>query len=138
VQHEINSHPIQIELELEDNLPRLNGSKEHLQGVWINLVMNAIDAFEDQPGLVVISTQYVNDEFRIIIADNGKGIPAEKLTRIFEPFYTTKEAGKGTGLGLSLCHRTVKQHGGIITAESKIGKGTKFIVTLPAAPSFRT
>lgn len=138
VQHEINSRPIRIDLELEDNLPRLNGSKDHLQGVWINLVMNAIDAFEDQPGVIVINTQYVNEEFRVTISDNAKGIPEEKLTRIFEPFYTTKDAGKGTGLGLSLCHRTVKQHGGIITAESKIGKGTKFIVTLPSTPSFRT
>ncbi len=138
VQHEINSHPIQIRLELEDNLPRLNGSKDHLQGVWINLLMNAIDSFEEQAGEIVISTQYGNDEFRVIVSDNGKGIPEDKLTRIFEPFYTTKEAGRGTGLGLSLCHRTVKQHGGIITAESKIGKGTKFIVILPATPSFRT
>ncbi len=64
--------------------------------------MNAIDAFEGQPGEIVISTQYINEEFRVIIGDNGKGIPSEKLTRIFEPFYTTKEAGKGTGLGLSL------------------------------------
>ena len=137
VQHEINSHSVEVKLELDENLPRLHASKDHLQGVWINLIMNAIDAMEGRQGHLNISTHFESDEFHIAVADNGKGISPEKLTRIFEPFYTTKEAGRGTGLGLSLCHRTIKQHGGLITAESKLGKGTKFKITLPSAPNFR-
>ncbi len=138
VQHEVNSRPIQIKLELGENLPRIQGSKDHLQGVWINLLMNAIDAIEGKPGSITINTSFSDNEFKIIFSDTGKGIQQEKLTRIFEPFYTTKEAGRGTGLGLSLCHRTIKQHGGIITAESKLGKGTKFTIILPSTTHFRS
>jgi two-component system NtrC family sensor kinase len=72
-----------------------------------------------------------NNEVRVIFMDNGKGIPSEKLNRIFEPFYTTKAPGRGTGLGLSLCHRIIKQHGGSIHVDSEVGVGTIFTVALP-------
>jgi signal transduction histidine kinase len=67
------------------------------------------------------------------VADNGKGVPAERLTRIFEPFYTTKAPGRGTGLGLSVSHRIVKQHGGHIRVESQVGAGSTFTVIIPAS-----
>ncbi|PKO15785.1 MAG: hypothetical protein CVU39_09685 [Chloroflexi bacterium HGW-Chloroflexi-10] len=137
VQHEVNSHPITIKLDLDNNLPRATASKDHLQGVWINLIMNAIDANDKEAGEIAITTLYQDNEFRILVTDNGKGISPEKLPRIFEPFYTTKAAGRGTGLGLSVCHRIIKQHGGTITAESKLNKGTKFTIILPASPNFK-
>ena len=95
--------------------------------------MNAIDAIDLSPGEITISTDYQNKEFKIVIEDNGKGIPPDKLARIFEPFYTTKSAGKGTGLGLSVCNRIIKKHSGEISAESVLGQGSKFVVTLPGA-----
>lgn len=134
VQHEINSRPLVISLDLKENLPPAVASKDHLQGVWVNLIMNAIDAIDPEPGEITIHTDYRDKEYLISVTDNGKGIAADKLERIFEPFYTTKSAGHGTGLGLSVCNRIVKKHGGVISAESSLGKGTRFSVTLPSAP----
>jgi two-component system NtrC family sensor kinase len=137
VQHEINSRQLKINLNLKDDLPPAVASKDHIQGVWINLLMNAIDAIDLSPGQITISTDYQNKEFKIVIEDNGKGIPPDKLARIFEPFYKTKSAGKGTGLGLSVCNRIIKKHSGEISAESVLGQGSKFVVTLPGAVSFK-
>ena len=69
--------------------------------------------------------------------DNGKGIPAEELSQIFDPFYTTKEPGKGTGLGLSVCYRIIEEAAGQIRAESIEGEGTTVIVLLPLEPGER-
>ena len=137
VQHEINSRSINIILDLNPHLPLATASKDHLQGVWINLIMNAIDAFDKKPGEIFISTKFNDDKFIISVIDNGKGISQEKLTRIFEPFFTTKSAGRGTGLGLSVCHRIIKKHGGLISVESKLNQGTKFTISLPASLSFK-
>jgi two-component system NtrC family sensor kinase len=106
-------------------------SQDHLQGVWINLLSNALDAMEGDQNELCISTRQQGKEIRVVIADNGSGIPSDKLTRIFEPFYTTKAPGRGTGLGLSVCYRVIKQHGGQIQVESKPGLGTHFSVILP-------
>jgi len=137
VQHEINSHQIKIILNLNDNIPPAFASRDHIQGVWINLLMNAIDAVDIENGEITISSDYQDKEFQIVIADNGKGIPPNKLVRIFEPFYTTKSAGRGTGLGLSVCNRIIKKHSGMISAESILGQGSRFIVTLPGSVTFK-
>ncbi len=68
----------------------------------------------------------------VVIQDTGAGIPREMMERIFDPFFTTKPAGEGTGLGLSICHRIVEEHGGSIDAQSEPGKGTMFIIKIPA------
>ena len=137
VQHEINSRSINIILDLNTHLPLATASKDHLQGVWVNLIMNAIDAFDKKPGEIFISTKFNDDKFIISVIDNGKGISQEKLNRIFEPFFTTKSAGRGTGLGLSVCHRIIKKHGGLISVESRVNQGTKFTISLPASLSFK-
>lgn len=134
LQHEIVSRPIALELDLGSYLPRLIASKDHLEGIWINLIMNAIDATEGIQCKLKISTSFQNNKYRISIADNGHGISPDHLPHIFEPFYTTKAPGRGTGLGLSVCYRTVKQHGGTIEVESKVGQGTKFTIILPISP----
>jgi two-component system cell cycle sensor histidine kinase/response regulator CckA len=81
--------------------------------------------------MISIVSANKNKEFRVSIADNGSGIPADKVSRIFEPFFTTKAPGRGTGLGLSVCHRIVKQHGGYIQVDSLVGSGTKFTIIIP-------
>ena len=132
VQHELVARSIQLSYEPAEGLPKILASKDHLQGVWVNLLTNAIDSFEECDHREIrVATTMQNNEVRVIFMDNGKGIPTEKLNRIFEPFYTTKAPGRGTGLGLSLCHRIIKQHGGSIHVDSEVGVGTIFTVALP-------
>ena len=76
-------------------------------------------------------TAISGETIRISISDTGCGIPADRVERVFDPFYTTKEAGKGTGLGLSIAYDIVKKHNGEIQVESEPGKGTTFTVQLP-------
>jgi len=131
VQHELLSRSIELNFEPEDNLPLVLASYDHLQGVWLNLLLNAIDAIDSDDGIIRVVTKSKGKELRVTVNDNGKGIPQEQVSRIFEPFYTTKEPGRGTGLGLSVCHRTIKQHGGNMLVNSQLGSGTEFTVILP-------
>ena len=131
LQHEIITRSINMLLDLQPDMPPIIASRDHLQGVWVNIIVNAMDSVERGDGKIRISSRYTNNEFRVSIVDNGKGIPPEYINRIFEPFYTTKSPGKGTGLGLSVCHRVIKQHGGQILVDSQIGIGTRFTIVLP-------
>jgi two-component system, NtrC family, sensor kinase len=131
LQHEFLSRAVKLQFDPGEDLPPLLASADHLQGVWLNLMMNAMDSFDGQPGEIHLSTHRHGGEVQVIVADTGKGIPADHLSRIFEPFFTTKAPGRGTGLGLSVCHRIVKQHGGHIVVDSQAGQGTKFTVSLP-------
>lgn len=131
VAHELLSRSITLTFEPAKDLPRTLASHDHLEGVWLNLMLNAVDAIDTGPGNIHVTTRRVGNEIRTSIVDNGKGIPPERISRIFEPFYTTKAPGRGTGLGLSVCHRIVKQHGGHILVDSQIGVGTEFTVVLP-------
>lgn len=131
VNHEIKSHSIDVQLDLDENIPPMMASENHLQGVWINMIVNGIDSIDRPGGIISISSRYSSNEFRVIIADNGNGIPQENLSRIFEPFFTTKVSGKGTGLGLSVCNRVIREHQGSIQVESQSGSGTRFTIILP-------
>jgi len=132
VQHELLARSIQLEFEPAKDLPRILASQDHLQGVWLNLLLNAIDAMDgNAEGKLRVTTRRTGGEVRISFMDNGKGIPPERISRIFEPFYTTKAPGRGTGLGLSVCHRIIKQHGGHILVDSQLGSGTEFTIDLP-------
>ncbi|MCE1254703.1 MAG: ATP-binding protein [Anaerolineae bacterium] len=132
VRHELVTRGINLVYEPGENLPLLRASPNHVQGVWLNLVMNAMDAMDKEEKTIrIISYQQANDVC-VSVIDNGQGIAPEKLKRIFEPFFTTKERDRGTGLGLSVCHRVIKQHGGLILVDSQIGEGTTFNVVLPA------
>jgi two-component system NtrC family sensor kinase len=133
MQHEILARSVTLKYDPEPNLPTILASQDHLQSVWLNLVLNAIDALDNSPGSIQVTTRKIGDEILVSVADTGKGITPERLTRIFEPFYTTKEPGRGTGLGLSVCHRIVKQHGGHIRVESQLGAGSEFTVILPVS-----
>ena len=111
-------------------LPLTLCNAQELNQVFMNILMNAAQAIEKQ-GDITIRTRHESDVIRVSISDNGSGIEPDKLGRIFEPFFTTKVVGKGTGLGLSICYDIVKKHGGEITVESEVGKGTTFTVGLP-------
>jgi two-component system, NtrC family, sensor kinase len=109
-----------------------------LQQFFLNLFMNARDAMP-RGGWLTIATRGERDAAVVEISDTGSGIPAELLSRIYDPFFTTKEIGKGTGLGLSITYGIVQEHGGTITCESQVGQGTRFILRLPlAVPAVRT
>jgi two-component system NtrC family sensor kinase len=133
VQHEILARGVHLEFNPDPNLPPILASQDHLQSVWLNLLLNAIDSLDKTPAEIHIATMRVGNEIHVKVADNGKGIPSDRLTRIFEPFYTTKAAGRGTGLGLSVSHRIVRQHGGRIGVESQLGVGSTFTIALPTS-----
>ncbi len=101
-----------------------------LNQVFVNLVSNAVDAM-DEYGKIVVKTVDHGEEVEIRFIDNGRGIEKDKMTKIFEPFYTTKDVGEGTGLGLSISYSIIKQHNGSIDVESEVGKGSEFIIRLP-------
>lgn len=131
VDYQLRHRSINLVCHLAPDLPRLPASHDHLQGVWLNLLLNARDAVGPAGGEISVSTAVQADCLLVTITDTGAGIPPEQLTRIFEPFYTTKLPGQGTGLGLSLCQRIVRQHGGSIRVDSQPGQGTTFTVALP-------
>ncbi len=111
------------------------GNESELGQVFLNLVLNAAQAI--QPGAAAknrirLTTKRVGDLVRAEVADTGAGIPASEIERIFEPFFTTKARDQGTGLGLAISRRIVQQHGGRIEVQSEPGKGTRFVVELPA------
>lgn len=129
--HETLERDAEIIFEPSDALPLIKASQDNLQGVWLNILLNAMDSAGQTKPKIHITTSQIGSEIRIVISDNGVGIPQENLKRIFDPFYTTKGAGRGTGLGLSICHRTIKQHGGHILVDSIKGQGTTFTILLP-------
>jgi two-component system NtrC family sensor kinase len=103
-----------------------------LNQVFMNLLMNAAQAIE-KTGEIRVKTWLEGDHINISIADTGSGIPEDTQKRIFEPFYTTKEIGKGTGLGLSIAYDIIKKHGGEISVNSVVRKGTTFTISIPVA-----
>ena len=115
--------------EYGDNL-RILGHPQELSQVFINLIMNGIQAI-DGLGIITVRTWSDNANVFISIGDSGVGIPKDVLTSIFDPFFTTKEVGKGTGLGLSICHNIIVKHNGNIKVERSSEAGTVFLITIP-------
>ncbi len=111
-------------------LPEISCNLGQLNQVFMNLLLNAVQAIEDSGRIAIRSWQEGKFIF-ISVSDTGKGIAPEEINRIFEPFYTTKEIGEGTGLGLSVSYDIVKKHGGEISVASEPGQGTTFTIKLP-------
>ena len=123
---------IEIEKDLGSSLPSVQADTQQLNHLFMNIILNAVQAMEGKGKLAVKSYRLPDgNKIRIEISDTGHGIPEEFLPRIFEPFFTTKEEGEGTGLGLSLVYNIVENHGGNIKARSNPGEGTTFIIELP-------
>ncbi|MHC4550341.1 MAG: ATP-binding protein [Planctomycetota bacterium] len=111
-------------------IPPVRCTLGQVNQVFMNILVNAAQAIEDF-GEIRIETDQDGDDVVVTISDNGPGIPQDVLSRIFEPFFTTKEVGQGTGLGLSISYDIVRRHGGTLSAKSKLGEGTTFVVRLP-------
>ena len=114
-------------------LPHIRCNPSQLNQVFMNLVVNAAQAIEGEREITVTTALAGEDGIQVSIADTGKGIAADALARIFEPFYTTKAVGKGTGLGLSLSWGIVQRHQGRIEVRSEEGRGSVFSVILPVS-----
>lgn len=109
---------------------------QRMQEVFLNLLMNAIQAIKEPPGEIRIGARVdqASQQAVITVEDTGVGIPAKELDRIFDPFFSTKEVGLGTGLGLSIVYGIIEKHRGSIGVESKVGEGTRFVIRLPLPP----
>jgi two-component system NtrC family sensor kinase len=130
VQHKMDMGNIQLNLDLAADLPPVHCDPAQIEQVVLAMVINALDALP-QGGNLWISTRVDSDgAIELVIRDDGIGIPAEHLPHIFEPFYTTKEAG-GSGLGLAISQNIVERHGGHIDMSSTVGQGTTFKIVLP-------
>lgn len=112
------------------SLPPIFAKSEEIQQIFLNLLTNAVQAMEGK-GKLVISTQALNGNILTKINDTGPGIPQKYFSKIYDPFFTTKEQGKGTGLGLNIVHQLVVKYGGHIDVTSKMGKGTTFSIMFP-------
>jgi two-component system NtrC family sensor kinase len=132
LEHQFRTGRIQVRKELGESAPIVQGIEYKLQQVFLNLFLNARDAMPSG-GWLSIVTRIGRDGAAVEIADTGSGIPAEQLSRIYDPFYTTKAIGKGTGLGLSITYGIIQEHGGTITCDSVVGQGTRFTLRLPLA-----
>jgi len=126
-------HRVKVATELDPEIPKLPCTSE-IHQVWTNLLSNACDAVgemgEDDRGEISVRSLKADDQIVVTIADNGIGIPEDKIDKIFDPFFTTKEIGKGTGLGLSIVSGIVKKHKGTIQVESRRGH-TIFKIRFP-------
>ena len=140
IRYDKRLHRVDLQLDLDPQLPAIHGVADQLTQLIMNLLINAMDALEgigDRPRTIVVSTGWDEQQAWILISDNGCGISQESLNRVFEAFYTTKPAGKGTGLGLSLCYSIVRAHGGTIEIESELGVGTQVNVFFPLNHTIR-
>ena len=133
--YEFRLNAIELETEFEPGLPPVLGDGGQLQQALLNLLLNAEQAMRARTTRKIrVGARHVpeSDAVELFIADSGHGIPDENLRRIFDPFFTTREVGEGTGLGLSICYGIVRDHGGQISVESRVGQGTTFKMLLPA------
>lgn len=121
------------EVEIEENLPPVQGSSRNLQQVFLNIFLNGIQAMSQGGKLRVRAKNHAGGFIRIDVTDNGCGIEKKDLERVFDPFFTTKDVGKGTGLGLSVSYGIVRKMGGDISVDSEPGKWTTFSVYLPVS-----
>jgi len=132
VQNQVVLSGVEVERDLPSDLPIIHGNPKTLQQVFLNLLINAIQAMRDGGTLAVRArTENGGQWLKVEVADTGIGIDPEDLPHIFEPFYTTKEVGRGTGLGLSVSYSIAQKHGGHIEVKSQKGAGSTFTVVLP-------
>jgi PAS domain S-box-containing protein len=129
---------IDFDLDLNEKLPRLPLIADQLQQIFVNILLNSVDAISEKKvkggNKIRIKSDMDDDDIILIFSDNGPGIPEANLIKIFEPFFTTKKEGKGTGLGLWVSYGIIKSFQGDIKVTSTEGKGTTFTITIPIQP----
>jgi two-component system NtrC family sensor kinase len=125
---------VTIEKRYDPDLPEVLADRSQFQQVFMNLLMNAVQAMNERGTLSIVTRRDASREnIEIAISDTGCGIPQGQINRIFDPFFTTKASGQGTGLGLSIAYGIVTTHGGTITVQSETGKGSTFTIRIPIA-----
>jgi len=129
---QLRRNRIELEKDYAAELPKTFGNAGKLQQVFTNLILNSRDAMPEG-GKISLSTRMTDDGVEITVSDDGEGIAPENLTKIYDPFFTTKEVGKGTGLGLAVSYGIIQEHSGEIKVESRVGEGTTFRLIFPAA-----
>ena len=129
VEKECGNRNIEVKSLLNDGLSSVTGDKELLSQAFLNLMLNGMQAIEGKGMLAVETRGGDSGKIEIVISDTGRGIRKEDIKRVFDPFFTTKE--KGSGLGLSVTYRIIKEHGGEISVDSEVGKGSTFTISLP-------
>jgi two-component system NtrC family sensor kinase len=130
--HLITQRGVHVQVTLAPVLPAMMGVSAQLQQVLVNLITNACHAMPEGAGQLLLEAgETPDDEVEIRLIDNGSGISPDHLTRVFEPFFSTKGEGHGTGLGLSIVRNIVELHNGRVTLQSEIGHGTTFVLTFP-------
>ncbi len=134
IEPQLRKAGVAVELSCEEDLGTVRGNSGKMQQVFLNLFLNARDAME-QGGKLTVVTRTNGDRAKVEVRDNGKGISAEDLARIYDPFFTTKGARKGTGLGLAVSYGIVREHGGTIDVTSQPGAGTVFHLDFPLVHS---
>jgi len=130
VQERLARCDIKVETDLTDAPESLLADPDQMSQVLLNLVLNAIHAMPSGGTLRLVVKEDAGRAL-IRVSDTGHGIPTEYLSKVFDPFFTTKDVGKGTGLGLTVVHGIIHEHGGSITVESEVDRGTTFTITLP-------
>jgi PAS domain S-box-containing protein len=136
LEHQFEIHRIQVRRELVPGAAMVHGMEHKLQQVFLNLFLNAKDAMP-KGGWLSVATRVESGRIVAEVGDTGAGIPSEHLTRIYDPFFTTKIIGEGTGLGLSMSYGIVREHEGTIECDSTVGQGTRFTLALPPARAGR-
>ena len=134
LEHVVRKRGIAMTTSIPETLPDAAGDPSRLQQVFINLLVNAVEATPDDGQITIRAWPCPNDGrsgVSVEVADTGAGIPPDALGQVFEPFYTTKPVGQGTGLGLAISRDIIRDHGGTIVAQSRPGQGAAFTVWLP-------
>jgi signal transduction histidine kinase len=135
LQHKVQKYTDDCALVLPRALPAIRGNPQQLEQVFVNLLLNALQALPDRTAKVFISAavRIDSEAVSVAIVDQGRGIAEADLNRIFDPFFTTRTEEGGTGLGLSISRRIILNHGGSIQIDSVLAVGTEVVVELPIA-----
>jgi two-component system NtrC family sensor kinase len=131
VENQARFQNIKIIREFRKDIPMLLVDADQIQQVFMNIIINAADAMTGDGGILTVKTDLNNGIAEISFADTGRGINKEHLSKLFTPFFTTKETGKGTGLGLAISYGIIQSHNGEIDVKSEVGKGSTFRIRLP-------
>lgn len=132
IEFQMRLQGIRIKARWAPDLLPVRADPGKMKQVFLNLLLNAQDAMPKDGTLTLVTRNTRRQEVLVLIADTGVGIPKEKFSQIFEPFYTTKAGGLGAGLGLSVVHGIIGDHLGVIRVHSVVGRGTCFTIRLPA------
>ncbi|HEY4763159.1 MAG TPA: ATP-binding protein, partial [Candidatus Sulfotelmatobacter sp.] len=120
---------VAMRTELATELPKVRAERVQLQQVFMNLMLNAIEAMQDEGGDLTVKSQLQDSQLRLSVSDTGVGLPTEKMEQIFSAFFTTKS--QGSGMGLAISRSIVESHGGRLWATANDGRGATFHFTLP-------